>query len=777
MLKEKFPNDYDELRKILVNLLESKYQTENPGAYESGFLGYFIDSLSQLTLDSLFYSSLSYNEAFLNKAALPESVLNIASQLSYNVLHATPASVDALISIPFQQDGERLWDALAFNMKENDTFSANGITYSLPYTVHFDFDYTIDPVKMVLTKETDNLIEKVPYNFLTLTDDQGTTTIYLQYVLTLEQYEIKNYSYFIPQLQPLQFYNIDVPLESQFYKMEVFVKEPTSLTYESWGLLDSIFSLPLGAQAVAYTIFDDKVVLTFGNGIYGKQPSANASITVNIYETSGKDGKIIANQITTGPRYNDISLNGNQGIVTYIVTNPVVSTDGVNKESIDEVKVNARDFARATNGLVSEKNYKNLTAILRIPLQDSLAILKRSDIHSNDIYTFLAIKGVEEDTFVPTRSDVLTLSTSDNNVFHKTLVVGGHEYICPYEIKLDLLNKKAYYNYILSDIINTPAVIATTQLDSQYSVVITSYQIIYDDDVSKFRFRLFYDHLVLTPEGEIDLQFSQNLSISLIINSNTYTTTNDVGNKYFEVLINRSDIQEDVFDIQMDLSYQGNLIKSYRASEMLINDLSDIIVSDLEVNGNTVTVFDVPVILNSYYSINHQWLDINVLQKLGYFASEIKNYRMLTDQVYFKFANTHGLVNNILFNNLTPHSIKTYSSSYFELPLALRLKVYVKQENMTKSSLIINAVQEAVFSKMKEKFGFEQSIYLSEILKITQDVDYVEFCEILDPDDSLVYDYNKSDLTQDDMIRYVPEYVSIDKNNILVTVVVDLDNN
>ena len=97
-----------DVKSELVNLAEDYFQVKNLDLYESGFLGYLIQSLTLLTSDTLYQNSMAYNEAFLNRAILPTSVIEIAKQLDYSAYKITPAFGNLTIVLPISQDSDML---------------------------------------------------------------------------------------------------------------------------------------------------------------------------------------------------------------------------------------------------------------------------------------------------------------------------------------------------------------------------------------------------------------------------------------------------------------------------------------------------------------------------------------------------------------------------------------------------------------------------------------------------------------------------------------------
>lgn len=107
---------------------------------------------------------------------------------------------------------------------------------------------------------------------------------------------------------------------------------------------------------------DDSVVLQFGNGIHGKIPTTNATVTITYRRSRGAAGNVEANSVTAfyslsnsfGPTYD--------GIV--ITPNSIRAFGGSDSESIVSLKANIPTSFRSQDRAVSLQDYEDL--LLRV---------------------------------------------------------------------------------------------------------------------------------------------------------------------------------------------------------------------------------------------------------------------------------------------------------------------------------------------------------------------------------------------------------------------------
>ena len=136
-IRTKYIPSFDpfDVKRELVTLAEDYFQVGNLDVYESGFLGYLIQSLTFLTSDTLYQNAMAYNEAFLNRAILPSSVSEIASQLDYAIAKTVPASgfLTLIIPIPNNED-------LLVKISAGSAVFADNIPYKVKHSYYVEKD-------------------------------------------------------------------------------------------------------------------------------------------------------------------------------------------------------------------------------------------------------------------------------------------------------------------------------------------------------------------------------------------------------------------------------------------------------------------------------------------------------------------------------------------------------------------------------------------------------------------------------------------------------------
>ncbi|GAG03171.1 unnamed protein product, partial [marine sediment metagenome] len=256
--------------------------------------------------------------------------------------------------------------------------------------------------------------------------------------------------------------------------------------FTTWTEFSSLFLMDPSDEGYTSRRTDTGRRLSFGNGLIGVQPDPGATVLVTAQVTNGASGNVIAGSIREGERIYVTTLGGLNQIVNYEVINNAPATGGADEESLEAIRSNAIASITALRRLVTEGDYENINVIEpNLPIaQNSLPILKRSDLQVNEIELFSGIlygTGTEEvDNLVPTRNAVLTVPPTTDRIPRDTVVtIGADQYYTLFDLNIETLNTVALYDYIIYEVALIPA-------------LETSYPTVYD---------LYADLLTVTRSG------------------------------------------------------------------------------------------------------------------------------------------------------------------------------------------------------------------------------------------------------------------------------------
>ncbi len=371
-IKTKYIPSFDpfDVKQELVGLAEDYFQVGNLDVYESGFLGYLIQSLTFLTSDTLYQNAMAYNEAFLNRAILPSSVTEIASQLDYSIVKTVPASgfLTLIIPIPNNED-------LLVKISAGSSVYADNIPYKVKHNYYIEKNSS--GIYITAQNLETGLVENIPY-------DIELRAGVLSLVFSVEIWQIDIYYHEFTFENPTlyvfyeevvsgyegQIHEIKINVDGELYKelVSIYQAKPDDRCYE------------LKINTVTNTLS-----IKFGNGVYGYLPKTGASSLVTIHTTLGSNGNIVANSAVLAERIVD-NISGKQIVVESY--NPLAITNGQDSESIEDIKRHTRENISAAKRLVSENDYRGFQGITGLTNVQAIPVLNRRDIVGNNITLF-----------------------------------------------------------------------------------------------------------------------------------------------------------------------------------------------------------------------------------------------------------------------------------------------------------------------------------------------------------------------------------------------------
>ena len=618
----------DQIRNQLITLLKEYLELENVDLTKSSFLSFVVDALSALTSNTMFYQMSAYREFFLTKAQLPESIFNLAAFLGYNPKEATSANVNVIFTMPFGFEDINT----VFEIPEGFTVSAEG---GVVFTTYYSttIEVTNNSTVKITVREGN-----ITYN-LPITIEDGVFI----FILPFKQFSTAQQEFQISEdLQQYQFVDIDVPFTGQLSGQSVQVKPPESASYEQYTEVASLFLMDSSTKGYVLRRNDSGANIQFGNGLIGYQPNPGSTIIVDLSLTQGEDGNVIAGSINTGDRIYNTNDAGITEIVQYDLTNPAPAFNGMDEESLEVIRQNAIINISALERTVTENDFVNANVIIDdSPIgANSLPVLKRSDLRVNEISLFSTILFGSD--LVPTRD---VFKTFDTIYIPRQTVINfdGIDYYTLYDMNIDALNSTAEYTYIMYAIELIP-------------ILVTSYGSTYD---------LYADLLTVENIGSnqatytLDFKSSEadpivtTCQMEISETGATYNMVND-GTSFIYTFadINAIPRGELTYFFTINHPTEG-LIAQYSNQFIFRQDLSDFTMSDVVIPDSTsYIVYDIPTVEKEYYdNINQRDFELQVMQQLLSTLS-FKDYRMLTDFINFKFANTTGILRNMQLNDV-----------------------------------------------------------------------------------------------------------------------------
>jgi hypothetical protein len=809
----------DETRTQVTTALQEYLELENVDLVKSSFLSYIVEIISTMVSNLLFYQISTYREFFLTKAQLPESVYNLAAFLGYEAGLASYSQVNVLFTMPlgFEDPVATFTIPIGFVANADD-----GIQFTTDYLTTITVTGNAS-VKIIATEG--NRIYDIPVVI-------STATASFSFVLTMNQVTTETQEFQIDaDLQTYQFFTLDVPFTGKLADAQVEVKQANAAGYEIWTEISSLYLMDQNTKGYVLTRNESGITLAFGNGIIGVQPPAGGTIKVNLILTEGEDGNIIAGSIRSADRIYYAANSGVTQIVQYEITNTSAAEGGSDEESIDEVRRNAITNLTALERTVTENDYINANIIIdNSPIaENSLPVLKRSDIKVNEIMLFITL--LFDNDIVPTRDAFSEFPLGTTSVARNTILnINGVQFYTLFDMTINVLNSVADYSYVLFSFEQVPTLV--TSFGSDYGMVADN--LVIQRSGSEVEFELRYN----TTESDSDTISAE---MEILETGQTFSMTNLDGTASLFLLT----ISDYTIIPNGDLTYYFTLthpvdgsIGRYQNSFILRQSLENFTRSNTVQDATGVTVYDIPVIEKEYYDgVDKQDFESQVLQSL-LTSLTFEDYKMMTDFVNVKFGNTTGIMQNMELNkvnrlpvisrrSIPPVSCSTgdryivlngvgdwlnqdgniaecsdstnvtwaftipntddilnvtnenkkyiYNESgwvfpNYEIPLIVTLDVFKTDSYASSTSTLAASIRETLVTEFASHFGINKPIYRSEIIETVQNVDGVEHCRLLTPESNIFFNFNIDDFTQKELLEYGPEYVYFTEDSITIRI-------
>jgi hypothetical protein len=820
LLSEAINLSRDETRNQVILLLQDYLELENVDLTKSSFLSYIINVISTMISNVLFYQISVYREFFLTKAQLPESVYNLAAFLGYEAGLASFARVDILFTMPlgFEDPVAEFEIPEGFEVKSND-----GVFFTTDYLTTITVTNN-SSVKII--GEQGSIVFDIP---VVIDTDEAVFSFVLsmnQKTLEVQEFQIN------ADLQTYQFYVQDVPFSGKLTETVVEIKSPDAPGYELYTQFSSLYLMDENDKGYVLSRTEVGMNLAFGNGIIGVQPPPGGTLRVTLSLTQGEDGNAIAGSVKSGERIYNETDTGTTEIVQYEIVNTSAAIGGLDEESIDEVRRNAIINITALERLVSENDYINADIIIDdSPIaENSLPVLKRSDVKYNEIMLFITL--LFEDEIVPTRNVFWEFATGTVTVPRNTILTfNGIDYYTIFDMTIEVLNTVADYTYVLFELEQVP--ILVTSFGSDYNFVADN--LVVERQGAGAQYTLRWNSTEDDP-GLVSCE------MEILESGQTFSLINvdATANEFVLILPDYTVIPEGELTYYFTLSHPTEgLIGRYQNTLTFRQSLENLTRSNTinDTTAGVVIVYDIPTVRKDYYDgVNQREFEAQVLQSM-LSSMTFKDYKMLTDFVNVKFSNTTGLLQNMELNpinrlpviaidcsppltcNLGDRYIVSngvgeweghngeiaecsdatnitwvfvvpntddfvyvqdegtkyiYNSGWFvpsyDIPLVVSMDVFKTSTYSGSLSALTDSIRETLIIEFSDKFGINKPIYRSELIETIQNVDGVQHCRLITPESNIFFDFNIDNFTQQQLLEYAPEYVYFTEESIVVKV-------
>lgn len=772
-----FPIDRVSIRELLIDELKKQFG-DNQLIFQSGLLGYWINSMSILAENDLFYTLSAMNESFLSRAIQPTSIVEHAKSLGYKISLATPSSGYVQLFIPLKEFKKFKID---LNINQLQFKTSKEIVYICPYAIQLLIDldkginncYLIDFIgnKKNVTVFLNNVILKGKEEFCAYFSIPVIQSNVVQKIYTISDQDTK------VGKNPI----IEIPLSlsegESVGDINVYVN---GIKYTQFSFLFEMGPTDLG-YVVEYEF--NKVNIILGNNVFGYRPKTGSTVLIEVNLTLGANGNVDQNSLNLVTPLVDIFTNKNLEV---IINHPPI-LNGIDGDDYNKIRLNTIRSLR--NGsiyneitktfhrrLVTQQDYIDLINLSYSNVFDSaVPVVKRSDSFSNNIILYLTPKvndvkngyrplkctsgvcgpiNISETTILFAQGQ--NISASPFSIYSSKEGYLLKDYISLFEIKFikEINNSYIAYNYINYDFNILLNIISQSKhsvdyfteiktnnikvkyFNKKYLLEVDLYFTTTDDltEIQEPTSNLFEIYNTLPSFNLDNFKFEMllkdlKLNEIKIINFNDWkiVSISKKENQYIiklAYLIDSNQIKENNYQITIDCTVKvnddvENLFKAYATNIYFKYDFTGLFPLTYEVdeNGNYF-VYNIPLVeMNDYFEF-FTYLNQVFIPTLIELKKEISLSKMLTTDISIAFTKTYGYINNIKYNSYNSMAVYKYDNSfinYFSLPLKFLVNV-IPDRKAEDINLLIQQIKDILFNFLYTKRGIHSSIFLPELV-------------------------------------------------------------
>lgn len=656
------------IKQQLIELAESDLRIKGVDLAKTSYLSYFMDALSFMSSNLMFFSSMNYNEEFLYTAKLSESIYNWSSYLYYFPENAQASYVDLTVTIPITFNYR-----VEFNIPEGSRFYSKNYNFQSKYLYNIILDLEHSFIQIVQQGTTDRRV--IPFIY-----DSTNKTV--TFNITLIQHESFDIDFYIPYLETNQFFTYQIQYNDFLENVSVKVIESNDNTMYDYEYKEKIFLMQSNERQFSFNyISGNRIQLFFGNGIYGKQIPQGSKVLVTYTTTKGESGQIAPDFITHGDKlfynYNNTEYN-----LFYTVENKTTGYGGKDFETLEETKQNAIIHNVTRKRLVSKIDYDNITSIIKdLPFFETRQVLKRSDVKTNEVEIYGGFKFNNDIVETTTESFVRDMSIDffqpglvwTVTEEYDTLGTITTEYYNPFAMMYNPDHHRFEYLYIINNVeFPCSVTFENNYTINDYPISVNKLNVYANEDYSLITFDYYI--YSLNPSLNINGDMSYMIENS-VFSEGPFSGTWDPNTNKLSIVLTAENIKYPeplILNLKLYDAVSGNHFITVTTNATIIYNLKDFMISHCIDEWDDVPtdrlIFEIPLIGKNWWDNlsedDKKLFESSIIQKL---INTVNSYDYKMQNVFhnYKFLKTSGIVESV-YANL--NSLKNVLTRNVEFP-------------------------------------------------------------------------------------------------------------
>lgn len=402
-----------------------------------GALGFTLEQIANITEDAFNTASILINEAFPNKAIIPESLYSHAAV--FQIDNTFTGCAACSFAMMLRQDevlkyGTERGNIVTFYLDKDTIISVEDIPFTLDYTIKieaqkknitgYDVEYNYSARYVV---DSNNSISTIndPYIKVRKTDNG-----YL--LLQILAHQVKRTTLYdnIISNTKINYPVLDFEFDGALAGFDIFYKSPSSKDYAQLEKKIN-FSLPLKTPFCYYRLKDENILeISFCTRDGYFQPDFNSDIKVILYNTLGKGGNFDSyNGTKISFTMNDETYDYNRSLT--IAAKTVSDSAGGNTAlSLEALQALTVESYSTVTELSTESDIQTYFYNYKYRYGNEILVIKRRDDITERLFSaFLLIKN--GDYIYPTNTMFTDLTTEDFDVVEENQFIlrPGHVFI------------------------------------------------------------------------------------------------------------------------------------------------------------------------------------------------------------------------------------------------------------------------------------------------------------------------------------------------------------
>ena len=431
-------SDNFSMKDYAFNVLAPKYFPDiEISDLNIGLTGLTMEQISNFTEDTFRTVSVLINEAYVNRAQIPENIYTHAAMFQLDTNFASCAKCTFILALPEStvlENAVSHGDYMSYMIDENTVVDVDGIRYTLDYDINIKVQ-TIEGKKVYSASyEVDytNSISDIENRYIRII---RTASGYLNLQVIMHQVEREVYDTNIVDNKKINSSVIDQMFSNQLAGFDVLYKAPSDTKYTQLKK-QLMYTTPVKTPFCYYRFKDanpstgrpDAISISFSTKDSYFQPEFNSDIRIIMYTTTGSAGNFTTytgtnvTVTTTGEKY---PYNSQCMMVALPVGSSVGGQDAGDIEDLREQTITAYSSAKV---LSTENDLKNYFASYARKYGNEMNFVKKRDDFERLFSAFIIMK--DSDYIYPTNTLGISMTSDQTDIQDETtnemIIKPGH---------------------------------------------------------------------------------------------------------------------------------------------------------------------------------------------------------------------------------------------------------------------------------------------------------------------------------------------------------------